>query len=331
MDAILSLPALSFLAIPAIGSYSTSLNLLFFYMTWSTLVLSHSPLNVEIFGTLAIRILFFILPSTLFMLFDSAVPSLAVALKAQGDIALPVRGSSRSDGGRKWWLVAGVATVNVLLGVALQIGVELLFTKVLTFRSALKVTTRLPMPWGIFKDLSRGLLLREVLQYYIHRYVLHSPSSRVAKWHQSWQHSIKAPYSFVANYDHPVAWLLVHWLPVYLPAAVFRYHLLTYHMLLALVSLEETFSYSGYSVLPSSFILSGIARRVDSHLMGGGKGNFAPWGIMDWIHGTSVGDGVEEDVRNEMGKHDAQGKAQDSLEQVKAKGKRSLRSNSKAD
>ena len=157
MDALFSLPALSFLIIPTLSSYSTSLNLLFFYLTWSTLVLSHPPLKVEILGTLAVRILFYVLPSTFFLLFDNALPSAAVGLKAQGDVALP----TNQQGGR-WWKIALVSVGNVLLGVALQAGVEAVFTEVLHIRSALKVTTTLPMPWGIAKDLLRGLLLREV-------------------------------------------------------------------------------------------------------------------------------------------------------------------------
>src|ERR1700761_9551213 len=52
MDAIVGLPVLSFLLIPTMSSYSTSLNILFFYLTWSTLVLSHPPLKVEIIATL---------------------------------------------------------------------------------------------------------------------------------------------------------------------------------------------------------------------------------------------------------------------------------------
>ncbi len=158
MDALFSLPALSFLIIPTFSSSSTSLNLLFFYLTWSTLVLSHPPLKVEILGTIAVRILFYVVPSTLFLLFDSVLPSAAAGLKARGDVALPSNGAKG-----RWWKVALVSVGNVLvLDVALQAGVEALFTEVLHIRSALKVTTTLPMPWGIAKDLIRGLLLREV-------------------------------------------------------------------------------------------------------------------------------------------------------------------------
>ena len=47
MDALLSLPVLSVLFLPLGTSYGTSLNILFFYLTWSTLLLSHSALKVR--------------------------------------------------------------------------------------------------------------------------------------------------------------------------------------------------------------------------------------------------------------------------------------------
>ena len=160
-EAFLSIPALSFLIIPTFSSYSTSFNLLFFYLTWSTLILSNSPLKVELFGTLAIRILFYILPSLGFLAFDSAAPTVAVKIKEHGQDALPL---SDSEDGRKgrWWKIALVSVGNTLLGVALQTGIELLLTQVLHVRSALKISTSIPMPWSMAVDLLKGLLLREV-------------------------------------------------------------------------------------------------------------------------------------------------------------------------
>ena len=84
----------------------------------------------------------------------------------------------------------------------------------------------------------------------------------------------------VANFDHPVCYLMGRWLPVYLPAALFRFHILTYHLMVALLSLEEAFIYSGYSVLPSTIILAGMARRVDGHMMNDGQGNFGASGLL---------------------------------------------------
>lgn len=115
----------------------------------------------------------------------------------------------------------------------------------------------------------------------------------------NWQHTITVPFAFVANYDHPLAYFVRVFLPTYLPALLFRFHLLTYHMYLAVVSLEETFAYSGYNVLPSGLILGGIARRQERHLMGEGKGNYSCLGIVDFVVGTSLGENVVEDVRDE--------------------------------
>jgi hypothetical protein len=76
----------------------------------------------------------------------------------------------------------------------------------------------------------------------------------------------------------------------------FRFHMLTYLLYLTVISIEETFAFSGYSVMPTNFFLGGIARRTDMHLLSGAEGNFGPWGILDWICGTTVGDGDEEEL-----------------------------------
>jgi hypothetical protein len=52
--------------------------------------------------------------------------------------------------------------VNVVLSVAIQTGIEWLLTSVLHVRSALKISTSLPLPWAIIKDVARGFLMREV-------------------------------------------------------------------------------------------------------------------------------------------------------------------------
>lgn len=126
------------------------------------------------------------------------------------------------------------------------------------------------------------------------------------RWHATWQHSLQAPYSFVAAYDHPACWFLARFLPLYAPAVAFRMHILSYLLLLAVTSLEDALVWSGYSILPSTIILPGMARRLDAHMVSGGKGNFAPWGVLDWVHGTSLGQDVMDDLRDEMDKHDVQ-------------------------
>lgn len=172
MGSLLSVPVLGYLLMPSLGTYSTSLNILFFYMTWSTLVLSQPPLKVEIVGTLAVRLMFFIIPSAVFLLFDTLLPSLAVGIKWQGVSALPTRtgsvsGIRRRDGSSQWYQIIALSVFNICLAIAIQAGIELLFTDVFQIRSALKITTTLPMPWSIAKEILRALLLREVSLYYL--------------------------------------------------------------------------------------------------------------------------------------------------------------------
>lgn len=130
--------------------------------------------------------------------------------------------------------------------------------------------------------------------------MLHDSSSALQDLHLRWQHSASPPYSFVANYDHPVPYLIHVFLPTYIPALFFRFHLITYYVYLAIVSVEETFAYSGYNVLPSALILGGIARRQEQHLSGDGRGNFGCFGLADLILGTSLDDDLLEDIQEEV-------------------------------
>ena len=83
---------------------------------------------------------------------------------------------------------------------------------------------------------------------------------------------------------------------------------MTYLILLAIFTLEEVFTCSGCNVLPSTIMLRGMARRTEAHMMSVGKGNYAPIGVLDWCHGTKLGADVMDDVRDEMEKHDVQGR-----------------------
>lgn len=47
--------------------------------------------------------------------------------------------------------------------------------------------------------------------------------------------------------------------------------------------------------MPTSFFLGGIARRVDVHALSGAEGNFGPWGVLDWLLGTAVDDGADDE------------------------------------
>ena len=327
MGAAVSLPFLSFFALPALTSYGTSINLLFFTLNWYILLLTHPPLSVELIGTAVVQLLCYILPGLLFLAFDMGVPSAAGAIKTQGDIALASR-----MGRKRVAKIAAWSIGNVGLGIALQAGLELLLTKVLGWRTAISLSKTMPMPWSIAKQVVLLLFARGVrsfpfpsldlasspigtneyaiqtLQYYTHRFLLHNPRFPLSKHHIRWQHAIPSPFSLCATYDYPPCYLLHQWLPLLLPAIAIRAHILSVLFTLALASLENLVTYSGYSVLPSGILLPGMAKRIDNHFLVRGEGNYAAFGALDWCHGTSVGRDVVDDFRAEWDKHDGDGK-----------------------
>jgi hypothetical protein len=161
----ISLPLASIFAIPMLSSWSTSLNLVFFSLTWTTLAMSYSPLQLEFFGPLFLRTMLYLLPSALFLLIDFAVPSLMVELKAQGELGLAAR---QRGGTAKMRRVAAWSVLNVVLAVGLQAGLEWVVTDVFKMRSLLLIKgsrwsfNHLPNPWGLFKHFVIGVLSRNV-------------------------------------------------------------------------------------------------------------------------------------------------------------------------
>jgi len=96
-------------------------------------------------------------------------------------------------------------------------------------------------------------------------------------------------------------------------------------LLLAITTLEETLTLSGYSIIPG-IMLGGFARRQDLHSEGRGRGNFAPWGLLDWLHGTSIGPDVIDDARDEAEKHQVKQRSGKAFGNAKETGKEGIRS-----
>lgn len=347
MDILLSLPILSFFFSSSTTSMSTSLNILFFYMTWSTLLLSHKPLNIQIFGTLAIRLLFYLVPSLLFLLFDTLLPSLAVSIKHGGRAALPPRDP------RALARTLLLALLNLVLATAVEAAGTLGLTFLLAKGAPFRVSTTLPLPFAVVKQLAWLYAARELLTYCIHRTVLHShrlrrrrrlpgPSSSsasaaatgyAARRHAAYAHHRRAPpYALLACADHPVPFLLHRFAPVYLPALAVRPHLLVYFLFVALTALEDAVTMSGYTVVPG-FVMGGIARRSAAHYgaghCGADSGNYGAWGLLDWVGGTSMGGegggNLGEDVRDEARQHRVkergQNAVQNGIDGIRSRGK----------
>jgi hypothetical protein len=161
----ITLPLASFLAIPMFSSWSTSLNLVFMSLAWTTVAATYSPLQLEFFAPFLLRLALYIVPSTIFLLFDIALPSLALEFKAQGEWGI----ATRQRGGKaKVRRVVLWSCINVLLIVGVQALVEFLVTDVLRMRSLLVIKgsrwglNHLPNPWTMIKHALVGGLARNV-------------------------------------------------------------------------------------------------------------------------------------------------------------------------
>lgn len=149
-----------------------SLNLFFFWMTWTTLILSHPPLRVQIFTVLFTRILFFFIPALIFTCFDWVLPKLAgkhefVQSKGAKTFKVPIgRGKTKelrfSNINKDTVFAIMMTLLNFLLGVAVQAGIEYIATDIFKKDRPLKVTSTLPMPWSMGKSIFYAMLLREV-------------------------------------------------------------------------------------------------------------------------------------------------------------------------
>ncbi|KAF4547508.1 Fatty acid hydroxylase-like protein 1 [Elsinoe fawcettii] len=313
---LLSLPmtVLSFLAIPFFGGTTTSINLVFFYLTWSALIWTHSPRVIEMYGSLAVKVLTFLLPSYALLAFDYFLPGAAASMKAGGKQQLPAR-----LGQQRLLHITGWATFNVILGIAIQLVLDWVF-KLTGLKSALRVTMSVPLPWTMAVELLKAFVIRGILHYVIHRFVLHAPSrsqfAPIARLHRQWAHSNRITFSLYAAYDHPICFLLAHWLPSYIPAYFWRMHILTFLVFQSIVCLENLFIYSGYSALPSAIMLPGMARRVDRHFASKGAGNFGHWGVLDFVCKTGCAgeNDIMDDLQDEADKHQVRRRVSDAVE-----------------
>lgn len=160
-----TVPLASLLAIPMLSSWSTSLNLVFLSLAWTTIAATYSPLQLEAFAPLFIRLALYLFPSLIFLFFDNGLPSLSTEFKTQGQYGIATK---QKGGKRKMWRVVGWSVANVLIAVGVQAAIEFVVTDVLSMRSLLQIKgskwglNHLPYPWTMIKHAAMGLVARNV-------------------------------------------------------------------------------------------------------------------------------------------------------------------------
>ncbi|KAJ5493354.1 hypothetical protein N7539_002100 [Penicillium diatomitis] len=236
---------------------------------WAETVATYSAQRIEFVGTFMIQILFFWLPSMLYLSLDVLAPRFSQHHKIQPAPKQP----TRSDIVRCF----SVVTQNQILSSALHLALIYL-SKRSGSGTSYRVTTALPTITEFIRDIAISLVLREALFYYSHR-LLHVPFlyRRIHKKH----HKFTAPIALAAQFAHPVEQIFANALPISLPPQLLYSHILTFWAYLAWELFNTATVHSGYDFFHNK------ARMHDLHHENFNL-NYGSIGLFDWLHGTDT-------------------------------------------
>ncbi|KAF3905925.1 hypothetical protein ABW21_db0200766 [Orbilia brochopaga] len=175
---------------------------------------------------------------------------------------------------------------NILLGLAVQAILEYINVDLLKRQRLLRITSALPYPWDMVKGIGSAIILKEILIYYPHRHIHNTPQSPLRKYHT---HPTPTTSSLNLTSTTPIDYLLLQFIPVFLPSVMLSFHLLTYLAFVAITSLVDAVCYSQYDYIPKALFVGRIAKRMRGHYKSGGSGGYGWIGMLDWWHGTEVG------------------------------------------
>ncbi|TPX24742.1 hypothetical protein DIZ76_010180 [Coccidioides immitis] len=230
---------------------------------WTNITGSFSPAGIEFFGTLSVQLVTFWLPSLFFLSLDIWAPSFSNRHKLQPIPKQPTSKEIKSC----VLLVLRNQIINSILHIILIF---------ISPQRPYRIEPSLPSLPEIARDFIICLLIREALFYYSHRLLHHRIFyARIHKLH----HRFTAPVALAAQYAHPIEHIVANVLPITLPPALLKSHILTFWTFLAYELSNTALVHSGYD------FFSGIAKMHDLHHEKFNL-NYGSIGLLDWFHGT---------------------------------------------
>lgn len=232
---------------------------------WKDLLQHYSPKTIVFFGTLLVQLISFWAVCAIYISLPYLFPSFSARHKLQKQEKQPTIMEIRE--------CCGVVLRNQLVSFSVQLAIIALRpAKPPLYRCDLT----LPGPAEVIRDITLGMIIREILFYYIHR-LFHHPSIYpvIHKPH----HRFTAPVALSAQYASVAEHLLANVMPIVLPPVILNSHIVTFFLFMALELAKSAAVHSGYDFLAAS------ARNHDLHHEKFVV-NFGLIGLLDWLHKT---------------------------------------------
>ncbi|KAF7976547.1 hypothetical protein HWV62_6197 [Athelia sp. TMB] len=235
---------------------------------WQDLLRTYPTTSIQYWGSLSIQLVCFWGLSTIYVALPYLFPEFSARHKLQKAEKQPTWADIRE--------CALIAVRNQLIGVSLL--TLSVYREAQSGRapSPTLYSPVLPSAATVVRDVILGMMIREVLFYYIHRAchhrllypIIHKP-----------HHRFTAPVAYAAQYATVTEHLFANIMPVALPPALLKMHQVTAWVFLATQLLSTATVHSGYD------FFAGYARFHDLHHE---KFNvaFGALGWLDWFHGT---------------------------------------------
>ncbi|OBT65739.1 hypothetical protein VE03_03345 [Pseudogymnoascus sp. 23342-1-I1] len=235
---------------------------------WSVAYLSYPPAQIEFVMIVFVQLLAFWVPATIYLGIDLLFPAFSNRHKIQSERRQPSWAQIRH--------CIKYVGLNEIIGVVVQVLVRFAIG---WDKTLFLVTRALPSLSTIAFDFVFALIAREVSFYYIHR-VFHHP--RIYKYIHKRHHTFTAPMAFSAQYAHPIEYITANVMPILVPLALRKAHLVSFAIFAAFELWEAAADHSGYD-----FVKLPPAQIHDLHHEKFNV-NYSTVGIMDRIHGTDI-------------------------------------------